>query len=696
MQIPLGSASQRVIAQPEQDSFAPAGAFDHGAGALGAVGGALGAIGDEAARVAAQQRHEDYALARAKGGEALLDNQEQHKTLASEIAQRVADGSLHYKDAAAAYTSASQLIEAPQIDGLRPVDQEVMQKGFLKNQQTGAFSVQAAAQAGRKAEFKTVADSSIDGLLKVAGYPGADMGQVVGRIQALDSVGQLAHGGAWGKVKQDAIDAAWFNQAAQVQALNRDNLPALETLNADLASGKYVGLLDTQKRSALITSTTTRIDQLKAQGARVEDKREAAAQAFVAETDGMIARGETVSAERWAQGAAVTRGTIQDGVQEQQQRQSVMLSQLSNLPPDKQQQFVNDQQASLEKTGSYDAKGAALVKRMQATVESNIKQLVDDPLAYQANRTGTPVAPLDLKSITSPEGAQKVAVQLADRMLVLKGMQRQYGETVPLAPLQRSEAQGLEHLISEAPDATKKVIFGGLATSTPPETYLAIMKQLKVDPVLQMAGIATGQGLMTKGGIAIGDALLAGRAILKDKSVVLPKTIGMAGVVDGEDGLQNFFNTNVGDAMQGGSRERENAYQVFRAMYAATGQRKGTLNALLDADTAKEALTSATGGIGTWPPGSFFSSGKKVVKPFGMDDDVFHDKVDAQMRSVAPQSAGFSYDDLRRLPLLNLPGTDRYFILSGRKQVSGKDGKPLMIDLTPGPSVTGLAMGIPR
>ena len=226
----------------------------------------------------------------------------------------------------------------------------------------------------------------------------------------------------------------------------------------------------------------------------------------------------------------------------------------------------------------------------------------------------------------------------------------------------------LASVLAQADDATKLTIFGTLAQSAPTGAdYAAAIKPLAADqPVTVLAGMAKFRDLKGADGTDVPKMLLSGQKILDDKSVPKPK----------EDLMRTAFDESVGLSLAPGTPQREQAYQGFKALYVSTAAAKGVRYEAgddLDKATTQKAIDMITGGISE-------RGGQKVIKPYGMTDQVFNKVVDIELEGLAKRTE-FPIGQLEDMPLEPVPGKEGVYYLmnAGRIQVDPKTNEPMIV-----------------
>ena len=293
--------------------------------------------------------------------------------------------------------------------------------------------------------------------------------------------------------------------------------------------------------------------------------------------------------------------------------------------------------------------------------------LKEQPLAFNAMRTGEDVPPLDLAGISTPEGQQQIGAQLAQRFDMVNALRKQYGTEVARNPWRPEEAAMLKTFVAQADDGTKLQLLGALAAAAPSgsDYAAALMPIAADDPATMLAGMARFRGLKGADGTDVPKVLLAGSKVLADKSTPMPS----------EKELRLAFDDQVGGSITSGTPQREQAYIAFKSIYAGLAGPRGIQHedSFTDDDLVEEAVQLATGGIGE-------RAGTKVVKPYGMDDDAFDTVVDGQLEGLA-KGSGFPLGQLEDMPLSPVPGREgAYYLLNaGRVQLDPKTNQPMMV-----------------
>ncbi|MFK7354273.1 methyl-coenzyme M reductase [Acinetobacter baumannii] len=162
-----------------------------------------------------------------------------------------------------------------------------------------------------------------------------------------------------------------------------------------------------------------------------------------------------------------------------------------------------------------------------------------------------------------------------------------------------------------------------------------------------MAGVAKANGYRSTEGRELANSIIIGTQLLKNKQLIMPK----------EDDMREAFNKYVGQTLTG--TNANNAYEVFKAVYADTMNERGFSHSSKDEAPNKKilntALGMATGGVYTQPT-SFRNyrgdkvSDWKVTKPYGITDDAFEAQLEKGYQTISKQT-GISVNNLKEFRL---------------------------------------------
>lgn len=618
-----------------------------------------------------KQQREAQALARVKASNALFERETQISSINNDLAEQVRLGTLSHDKLEQAYTGAVAKLEPLKLEGLNETELEGMGLAQQRLQLQGQEGIRKLAIGARKDAAAGDLATRFDLIGKEAAMPGADVAKLNARMDSedVDIAGRLAFGEMWPAKKQQAKDDNWTTHATQRVVQARDGLGNLQQIEHDLTSadGFYASKLDPEKRNQLLNTVTGRIYQVKEHQQRQAEMREVRAERILNQMDRQAATGippTPADQQRWRTALSGTSaaGEYNTRITEMNEVQGLL-----RKPILEQQQYLDSKRRQMAESGG-SATQISNLTRLQSAVDSNVKMMREDPLTFNAMRTGQDVEPLDISGIGTPEGQARLAEQLAQRYDVVNSVRQAYGPEVARNPWKPGEQQMLGALLAQADDATKLQLFGALAKSAPTGAdYAASIKPLVADqPVTVLAGMAQYRDLKGADGTSVPKMLLSGQKILDDKSVPKPK----------EDLMRAAFDEQVGLSLLPGTPQREQAYQGFKALYVSTASAKGVgyeAGDNLDKDTTRKAIDMITGGIGE-------RAGQKVVKPYGMSDPVFDKVVDIELEGLAKRTE-FPLSQLEDMPLSPVPGKEGVYYLmnAGRIQADPKTNEPMIV-----------------
>lgn len=617
---------------------------------------------------------ENQALARVKADNALIDRESQIKTIAADLDEQMRTGKLGYEKAPEAYEAAVAKLDPLDTPGLDEAQLGEMGNVLKRMKNRGLDKVQETVGKGRILSAQSDLTSRMDMLGKDAAMPGANVDQINARMDAedIDVAGRLAFGEAWTSKKQEFKDGNWTTHATQRVIESRESIGSLQKLEHDLTAedGFYAHKLDPEKRNQLLNTVSGRIFQVKEHQQRQAEMREMKAERVLTQMDRQASTGvppTPADQQRWK---AALSGTSAAGEFNTRMQEMTQVQGLLRQPPAVAQQLIDQQRQQMQANGGSVAQQANL-NRLQAAVDSNTKMMRENPLTFNAMRTGADVAPLDVSGIASQEGQQKLGEQIAERFDVVNSVRKAYGPDVQRNPFKPEEQVMLAALIKQADDGTKLQLFGAIAASSPTGAdYAAAIKPLVADdPIVTLAGMAQFRGLKGADGTDVPRTLLSGAKVLADKSVPMPD----------DAKFRESFNKSVGNSLVPGTQQREQAYLAYRSLYAGMSGPKGIKHdgpaPELDKTLSEQAAEMATGGI-------MERGGAKVIKPYEMNEGTFNALVDMQLEGLAMHSK-LPISQLEDMPLSPVPGREGsyYLMNAGRVQVDPKTNQPMVVNV---------------
>lgn len=670
-QIPLGNfRAPQAVPAPEQGRVVtpdPNG-MNRGAQQL------AGTVNQLATDYMGQINREDQALAKVKASNALIDRESQIKTISADLGEQMRAGTLDYTKAEETYNSSIAKLDPLDTPGLDEVTMAEVGNSVKRLHNGGLDGIRSAAAGARIESAKADLVGRMDMLGKDAATSGADIDAINNRMEAedIDVAGHLAYGADWANKKQAFRDQNWTTHATQRVIESGNNIGSLTKVEQDLTAddGLYAKKLDPDKRNQLLNTVTGRIFQVREHNERQAEMRENKAERALLQMDRQAATGvppTPADQQRWQ---ATLSGTSLAGEYNSRIGEMTEIQGLLRAPLAEQQQYIDQKRQQMAANGG-SVTDQANVNRLQTAVDTNTKMLKEQPLQFNAQRTGVDVAPLDITGLGTPEGQQLIIGQISERFDVVNAVRKAYGPEVARNPWKPEEQAMLASALAAADDGTKLQILGAVAAGAPSGAdYAAAIKPLTADqPITMLAGMATHQQLKGADGTDVAKTLLAGEKILKDKSTPMPN--------EGE--LRMAFDESVGTSITSGTPQREKAYLAFKSLYAGVASSKGVshdgTNPMADGDTVEQAIQLATGGIGE-------RAGAKVVKPYGMSDDDFDNAIDGQLSGIAEHTQ-FPLGELEDMPLSPVPGKEGayYLMNAGRVQVDPITQQPIMVTL---------------
>ena len=355
--------------------------------------------------------------------------------------------------------------------------------------------------------------------------------------------------------------------------------------------------------------------------------------------------------------------------------QSVNIQKFANLPTSEMLKRINQQKANMKTTASADAVTEekllgvfeGLYKDKLETAKNNPNQIVRE--------TGLQVHSLGGNTLKSnPSAWIDGAVDNGISQLSLKDA------NITLRPISEEDLPEAKKAFDGMGVNEKLNFISGLISKSKghprgASIWGATLAQLgSGDQNYVAAGLADMNKFQSTEGRKLSTSIVNGTQILKNKQLIMPK----------DADLKSAFNNYVGNTVSGTSAN--NAYNVFRAVYADTMEARNLqhdkADELPNKEVLKFALAFATGGVHQ-QSGTFknYMGGKlqdwKVAMPYGMTDDAFESRLDAGYASLAKHT-GLTEAELKTLRLRQSPvrskkGEIQYDLLNER-------GNPLQID----------------
>ncbi|HBT1581068.1 hypothetical protein H5904_01080 [Klebsiella pneumoniae] len=342
-----------------------------------------------------------------------------------------------------------------------------------------------------------------------------------------------------------------------------------------------------------------------------------------------------------------------------------------NMPTSSITAYVNQLKPTPEQTGEGYASRAELFDQVSAAANQVIKQRQADPIQFSLSSGQS--KPIDMTNQNN--FGQSIALRASQAAELSKS----YG--TPLTFFSKEEASQIGTFFRDAPVSQQSAYLDTIRQSTGGgQVYMAALQQVSTNaPSAAVAGI-----LMDKpGGIvaekswfspdvnvspeSAAQTILSGSAArrgTKDaKGIAMPK----------DTELLPDFTDIVKDAFAGDANGASMAYEIAKDYYAGVMAKKGVVSGEVDADTWKQAINVATGGVHD------YNGMGSVLLPWGMSADQFDKQVDQAWKSQVIDAG------IKAPPGqygLQSYGDSQYLVKLGTGYLLKQDGTPVVIDLT--------------
>lgn len=459
-----------------------------------------------------------------------------------------------------------------------------------------------------------------------------------------------------------------------LSAVDSADTGELSKLSTELNEGKYQHLNggQVQDYQAAIAS---KIHTLQQRQQVEENKRLSESSKVLNEFQQSVLTGRNLDATYIDNVRAAVQGTPNQEDFEFFLGQSNNFQRFSKLSTSEQLKALNSQKATMKNATTDNAVREQKVMNVyQSIYNQKIAAAKDNPnqLLAEAGIQVPELNPLEMK--VNPQGFAKNLIEIGSYQLALKA--KDPNVTIkPIAPdvlpqavdtFDKSTVDQKLNIISNLIGQSKGINGGK-------QVWEQTLKQLGGGSLNYVAaGTARLNNFHSTEGRDVATSIISGTQLLKNKQFTMPK----------EADLRAAFNDYVGQTVSG--ETANNAYQVFKAVYADTMVTRGMNHVKADEmpnkDIAQTALGMATGGV-YQQSGSFknYLGAKykdwKVSKPYGMTDSAFEARVDKGYATISKQT-GLDVSDLQGLRLRqaspSAAGELQYDLINER-------GQPLVI-----------------
>lgn len=337
-----------------------------------------------------------------------------------------------------------------------------------------------------------------------------------------------------------------------------------------------------------------------------------------------------------------------------------------------------------------DSPGFALQARRYAAMAEAANKIsvarVADPIHAAIAARINDAKPLDFST------QEAFAESLRQRDGLALTMSETYG--TPYRLLSKAEAETLTASLATMTSGQKLSYLDTIRRAlTSPEAYRAVVQQVAADsPVTAVAG-----EILVAPGQSVGRRLFSSNVTYEPREVAARLLEGEAllnptKAARGEDGrgktfpmplekdMQQRFADEVGMAFAGDPNGAHIAYQAVKAWYAGESARTGDIKGALDSSRFGAAIEAVLGGK------TSVNGRTDVLRPWGMSETMFLDlakeKFDAAI--AANNYKGTVLDNWGVYGLQAGGGRDKYLVTSGNGFLLGRDGNPVVIDMTRG------------
>lgn len=366
---------------------------------------------------------------------------------------------------------------------------------------------------------------------------------------------------------------------------------------------------------------------------------------------------------------------------------------LRTMEPERMAAELVKAKAGLTAPGMQPGDLAIATKRV-AMIESAIKTIATqrhaDPIAAAGAQNIAAVKPIDW---SKPDEA---AAELRNRQGVALVMHNRY-QAGDGSAMTKAEAAGYAEAWPKWTDQQQLQMIGALRANLSDDTvFRATLKAIKPDdPTLAIAGglhtvwpgFRAADGTSTPDQVAM--MVLQGTRILNptkaEKSTDGQGKPFPMPPANGDTGMDKAIADRVGAAFADNAERWHESTQAIKAYYAAAASKAGKYDGVLDNGILNTAIDNVVGKTAAWHQQTTIGlGGGKLVVPWGWDEQAWQGAMDAGY-SKAMASAGYlggPFDQPDNVRLIQR-GPTSYLMQLGAGTLTGRDGRPLVLDITP-------------
>lgn len=436
-------------------------------------------------------------------------------------------------------------------------------------------------------------------------------------------------------------------QSKITNAISENSVEGLQEVATSLKDYKFINGQAVQKFQTEIQSKITTLQQRQQVQ---ENKRINEAEKVLNEYKQNVLTGRPMDLAYQTNVEKAVKGTPSETEYNFYTKQSSDFLRFQKLSTDQQLAEINKRKANMKNSSSADAVAEnKVLATYQSIYDNKLKTAKENPTqALREKGIELPeVNPLTLK--VNPNDFAKNIVTIGSYQVA----QRDKDPNATIKPIPNEALPAAKKAWEEASVDQKLNLIGSMVAQTKgvkggEKIWGAALGQLGGGNMnYVMAGVAKANGYQSTEGRELANSIVIGTQLLKNKQLMMPK----------EDDLREAFNKYVGQTLTG--TNANNAYEVFKAVYADTMNERGFSHDSKDESPNKKilntALGMATGGVYTQPTSFRNYRGErvsdwKVTKPYGITDDAFEAQLERGYQTISKQT-GISINDLKEFRL---------------------------------------------
>ncbi|MFA3416239.1 methyl-coenzyme M reductase [Acinetobacter baumannii] len=430
-------------------------------------------------------------------------------------------------------------------------------------------------------------------------------------------------------------------------AIAQNSVEGLQEVATGLKDYKFIDGSAVQKFQTEIQSKITTLQQRQQVQ---ENKRINEAEKVVNEFIQSTLTGRPLDLKYQNDVEQAVKGTPSEAEYQFYKKQSADFMRFQGLTTDQQLAEINSRKAKMKNSSSADPVAEnKILATYQSIYDNKLKTAKENPTqALREKGIELPeVTPLTLK--VNPSDFAKNIVTIGSYQVA----QRDKDPNATIKPIPNEALPAAKQAWEEATVDQKLNLISSMIAQTKGvkdgvKIWGAALGQLGGgNSNYVMAGVAKANGYRSTEGRELANSIVIGTQLLKNKQLIMPK----------EDDMREAFNKYVGQTLTG--TNANNAYEVFKAVYADTMNERGFSHSSKDEAPNKKilntALGMATGGVYTQPT-SFRNyrgdkvSDWKVTKPYGITDDAFEAQLEKGYQTISKQT-GISVNNLKEFRL---------------------------------------------